>query len=372
MKRRSKSRTRATGHTRGARGARPKRASPRKKSAPRAGSRSAATAGAKSLPVLVTGGAGYIGSVAVRALLAAGERVVVLDDLSAGHRDAVPAQVPLVVADLRDAAALRDGLARRPFGSVMHFAACAQVGESVRDPRKYWANNVGGTMNLLALCLDRGVREFVFSSTCAVYGEPPAPALREDLPRAPVNPYGRTKAVIEEVLEDYGAAYGLRSFRLRYFNASGAAADGTVGERHDPESHLIPLALRAIGTGAPLSVFGTDWPTPDGTCVRDYVHVEDLADAHVAAIRRLRDGHPGGALNLGTGRGTSVREVIDAAGRAAGRPVPWREAPRRAGDPPFLVAAPGRAAEILGWTPRWTSIDAIVASAWAFEQRPKR
>ena len=320
-------------------------------------------------PVLVTGGAGYVGGFAVRALLAAGERVVVLDDLSTGHRETVPAGVPLVVANLRDAAGLRAALAGTDFSAVMHFAASAYVGESVTDPRKYWENNVGGTLNLLALTLDRGVRAFVFSSTCAVYGEPPVNALSEDLPRAPVNPYGRTKAVIEQVLEDYSAATPLRSFRLRYFNACGASADGKLGEDHAPETHLIPLTLRAAVSGTPLKVFGTDWPTPDGTCVRDYVHVEDLAAAHVSAIRRLREGHPGGALNLGTGHGASVRDVIDAAAKVTGRNVPWTPAPRRPGDPPFLVAAPGRAAEVLGWRPQWTSIERIVASAWAWHQQ---
>jgi UDP-glucose-4-epimerase GalE len=320
-------------------------------------------------PVLVTGGAGYVGGFAVRALLAAGEEVVVVDDLSCGHRETVPAGVPLVEVCLRDAAATREALRGVEFASVLHFAANAYVGESVRDPRKYWENNVGATLNLLGVCMDRHVREFVFSSTCAVYGEPPVESLREDLPRAPVNPYGRSKAVIEQVLEDYGVANGLRSFRLRYFNAAGAAEDGSLGEDHADEPHLIPLVLRATVTGRPLQVFGTDWPTPDGTCVRDYVHVEDLAAAHVAALRRLRDGHPGGALNLGTGRGTSVLEVIEAARRVTGRDVPWQAAPRRPGDPPFLVAAPGRAADVLGWKPRWTSIDRIVASAWAWHSR---
>lgn len=319
--------------------------------------------------VLVTGGAGYVGGFAVRALLAAGERVVVLDDLSAGHRETVPAGVPLVVVNLRDGPALREALRGVEFRSVMHFAANAYVGESVRDPRKYWENNVAGTLNLLGLCLDRHVHEFVFSSTCAVYGEPPVESLHEDLPRAPVNPYGRTKMVIEQALEDYGAANGLRSFRLRYFNASGASDDGLLGEDHEPETHLIPLVLRAVVSGDPLRVFGTDWPTPDGTCVRDYVHVGDLATAHVAALGRLREGHPGGALNLGTGRGTSVLEVIEAARRVTGRDVPWQAAPHRPGDPPFLVAAPGRAGSVLGWTPRWTSIDRIVASAWAWHSR---
>jgi UDP-arabinose 4-epimerase len=318
---------------------------------------------------LVTGGAGYVGSFAVRALLARGEKVVVLDDLSRGHRDAVPTSVPLVVADLRDRAATERALAPHAFDVVLHFAAYASVGESVADPRRYWENNVGGTLNLLALMLDRGVKRIVFSSTCAVYGEPGLEFLTEDLPHAPVNPYGRSKAVVEAVLRDYDAAFGLRSFRLRYFNAAGSDAQGSAGEDHAPETHLIPLAIGAARTGTPLQVFGTDWPTPDGTCVRDYVHVEDLADAHVAAVDRLRAGHAGDALNLGTGRGTSVRSVISAVERVGGRKVPWQAAPRRPGDPPYLVAGPGRAESVLGWRPRYTSIDDVVRTAWAWHVR---
>ena len=321
------------------------------------------------LNALVTGGAGYVGSFTARALAARGERVVVLDDLSRGHREAVPGGAQLVVADLRDRAATEKALAGVEFDVVLHFAANAYVGESVRDPRRYWENNVGGTLNLLALMLDRGVKRCVFSSTCAVYGEPPAKTLGEDLPHAPVNPYGRSKSAVESVLTDYDAAFGLRSFRLRYFNAAGADEKGAIGEDHEPESHLIPLAIRAARTGKPLPVFGTDWPTPDGTCVRDYVHVEDLAVAHVAAVDRLRAGHAGGALNLGTGRGTSVREIIDSVERVSGKKVPWEPAARRAGDPPYLVAAPGRAASVLGWSPRYTSIDDVVRSAWTWHLR---
>ncbi len=319
--------------------------------------------------VLVTGGAGYVGGFAVRALLAAGEDVVVLDDLSTGHADSVPAGVPLVVVDLKDRAAVRSALRGSRFDAVLHFAASAYVGESVTDPRKYWENNVGATMNLLAAAQENGVRNVVFSSTCAVYGQPAVKALSEDLPVAPVNPYGRTKLVIEQVLEDYSAAYGLRSFRLRYFNAAGADAAGSCGERHEPETHLIPLAFRAAITGKPLKVFGTDWDTPDGTCVRDYVHVEDLADAHVAAVRALRGGHAGGALNLGTGTGASVRQVIDAVAAATGKPVPWDPAPRRAGDPAYLVAAPGRAASVLGWRPSRSSLAQVVGTAWRWHSR---
>jgi len=321
------------------------------------------------MTALVTGGAGYVGQFTVRALLARGEKVVVLDDLSRGHREVVPAGVPLVVADLRDRAAIEKGLAPHAFDVVLHFAANAYVGESVTDPRRYWENNLGGTLNLLGLTLDRGVKRFVFSSTCAVYGEPDVAVLTEDMPHAPCNPYGRSKATVEAVLRDYDAAFQLRSFRLRYFNAAGADAAGTIGEDHATETHLIPLAIRAARTGKPLSVFGTDWPTPDGTCVRDYVHVEDLASAHVAAVDRLRAGHAGDALNLGTGRGTSVKEVIAAVERASGLTVPWTAAPRRPGDPPRLVAGPGRAADVLGWRARYASIDETVRTAWAWHSK---
>ena len=324
------------------------------------------------MSVLVTGGAGYVGSFSVHALVARGEDVVVIDDLSRGHREAVPAGVPLLIADLRDRAATEKALAAHEFDVVLHFAANAYVGESVKDPRRYWENNLGGTLNLLGLMLDRGVTRFVFSSTCAIYGEPALDVLTEDLPHLPVNPYGRSKATVEAVLADYDAALGLRSFRLRYFNAAGADEAGTIGEDHEDETHLIPLAIGAARTGKPLPVFGTDWPTPDGTCVRDYVHVEDLATAHVAAVDRLRAGHAGDALNLGTGRGTSVREVIAAVERASGLAVPWNAAPRRPGDPPRLVAGPGRAADVLGWRPKYASIDDTVRTAWTWhvKRRP--
>jgi len=321
------------------------------------------------MSVLVTGGAGYVGQFSVHALVRRGEKVVVLDDLSRGHREAVPAGVPLVVADLRDRAAVEKALAPHAFDVALHFAANAYVGESVVDPRRYWENNLGGTLNLLAVMLDRGVKRIVFSSTCAVYGEPGVPFLTEDMPHAPCNPYGRSKATVEAVLRDYDAAFGMKSFRLRYFNAAGADEAGTIGEDHATETHVVPLAIRAARTKKPLSVYGTDWPTPDGTCVRDYVHVEDLAAAHVAAVDRLRAGHAGDALNLGTGRGTSVREVIAAVERASGLTVPWTAAPRRPGDPAFLVAGVGRAGDVLGWRPRYTSIDDTVRTAWTWHVR---
>jgi UDP-glucose-4-epimerase GalE len=322
--------------------------------------------------VLVTGGAGYVGSFTVRALRDRGEDVVVLDDLSKGHRAALPAGVPLVRARIQDRAAVRRALRARPVDAVLHFAAHAYVGESVRDPWKYWSNNVLGTATLLEEVLAAGVPGFVLSSSCTVYGEPRVRRIAEDTPRSPVSPYGRTKAVCEQMLEDLAARGALRSFRLRYFNAAGAAADGTLGEDHDPETHLIPLAVAAATGGKPLVLFGDDYPTPDGTCVRDYVHVEDLAEAHAAAVERLRGGHPGGALNLGTGRGASVLQVVGAVEKALGAKVRLRRGPRRPGDPPFLVAAKGRAREVLGWEPRYASIGPIAETVAAWHrERPR-
>ncbi|MHC4923552.1 MAG: UDP-glucose 4-epimerase GalE [Planctomycetota bacterium] len=318
--------------------------------------------------VLVTGGAGYVGSFAVRALAERGEEVVVVDDLSEGHRGALPRGVRLHRFRLQDEARLRRVLTARPFDAVMHFAARAYVGESVRDPWRYWENNVRGTQALLGVVLEAKVPSFVFSSTCAVYGEPRRKRLPETLPRRPVNPYGRSKATCEQMLEDLDMAGKLRSFRLRYFNAAGAAADGTLGEHHDPETHLIPLAIAAASRRRTLTVFGDDYPTPDGTCVRDYVHVEDLAAAHVAALDQLRGGHGGGALNLGTGRGASVLEVVEAVEQVSGRKVRVKRGPRRPGDPPFLVAAPGAARDVLGWTPRYRDIRGTVETAWAWHR----
>ena len=322
--------------------------------------------------VLVTGGAGYVGSFAVRALAARGEKVVVYDDLSRGHRDAVPKGVPFVEGRLQDARRLGLALRARRIDAILHFAAYAYVGESVRDPWKYWENNAAGTAALLAAALRAKVPCFVLSSTCAVYGEPRVERIPETAPRAPVNPYGRSKAACEQMLEDLASTGAMRSFRLRYFNAAGAAADGSLGEHHDPETHLLPLALRAAARGTALAVFGTDYPTPDGTCVRDYVHVEDLAEAHAEAVDRLRDGHEGAALNLGTGKGASVLEVARAAEVVTGRKVRTEAAARRPGDPPFLVAAPGRAREVLGWTPAHRGVESIAATAWAWHRAHPR
>ena len=320
--------------------------------------------------VLVTGGAGYVGSFAVRALRASGEDVVVLDDLSEGHAWAVPEGVPLHRVSLRDRAAVREVFRGTRIDAVLHFAASAYVGESVRNPRKYWENNVGCALTLFGACIDHGVSRVVFSSSCTVYGEPEVEGpLGESLPLRPVSPYGRSKAAVEHVLADYERAHGLVSVRLRYFNAAGAALDGSLGEDHEPETHLVPLAIRAARSGEPISVFGTDWPTPDGTCVRDYVHVEDLADAHVAALGYLRGGGGSTALNLGTGTGTSVNAVLEAVGRCSGGPVPTRAAPRRPGDPAALVARPDRALDVLGWTPTRSDIDTVVESAWRWHVR---
>lgn len=315
--------------------------------------------------VLVAGGAGYIGSHAVKALRAAGHDVVVLDDLSAGHVDAV-AGVPLVRARVHDSAAVRAALRAHGIEAVMHFAAWLAVGESVRDPGKYYDNNVTGSLRLFDAMVAEGVRACVFSSTCAVYGEPVTLPLGEDHPHAPVNAYGESKLVVERALGHYGRAHGLRAIALRYFNAAGADPEGTLGEDHDPEIHLIPLAIDAARGGAPLQVFGLDYPTPDGTCQRDYVHVMDLADAHVRALDALAGGHAGGAYNVGTGRPWSVREVIDTVGRVVGRPVAWTPAPRRAGDPSALYAASGRIQADLGWRPVRSDLATIVADAAAW------
>lgn len=317
--------------------------------------------------VLVTGGAGYVGSHCVRRLVAAGHRVVVYDDLSSGHAGAVPDGVALVRADLGDLDTLSKALSGS-IDAVMHFAAHLDVGESVRAPLKYYANNVSNTVGLLRLMEACDVRRLVFSSTCATYGVPQALPIREDAPQQPINPYGRTKLAIEWALADCAVAWELAGCALRYFNASGAAADGSIGEDHDPEIHLVPLVLQAAaGRREHIGIFGTDYPTPDGTCVRDYVHVEDLADAHLSALEALEEGRFQ-AYNLGTGRGTSVREIIDAAGRVTGREIPVREAERRPGDPPVLYADPSRIQRALGWQPKYTRIDDIIATAWAWHQ----
>jgi UDP-glucose-4-epimerase GalE len=318
------------------------------------------------LNVLVIGGAGYIGSHAARALRRRGHQVLIYDNLSNGHAQ-LAAGFELIQADLADVTALTAALGR--VDSVMHFAAHAYVGESVRDPRKYFRNNVEAGLVLLNACLDCGIRRLIFSSTCAVYGVPEKVPITEQNPRQPVNPYGTSKLFFENALEAYDRAYGLKYAALRYFNAAGADESGEIGELHEPESHLIPLALQAATGARPaLEVFGTDYPTPDGTCVRDYIHVNDLADAHITALERLAQGADSLAINLGTGHGYSVKEVLAKVEQISGFKVPWHAAPRRPGDPPALVADPSLAAKLLHWKAT-RSLDEIVSSAWKWMQK---
>ncbi len=320
--------------------------------------------------ILVVGGAGYIGGVCARALARAGHDVVTYDDLSTGFAEAVTG--PLVRADLRDNDTLRRTLREGRFDAVMHFASRIAVGESVRKPTMYYGVNVAGTITLLEAMADAGVRALVFSSSAAVYGEPRELPIPEEHPMAPVSPYGRTKAMVEEMLADSRAAEGLRSASLRYFNAAGATEDGWLGEAHQPETHLIPLAIgAALGRRPPLSVFGDDYETRDGTCVRDYIHVEDLAAAHLLALDQLLQGSPGGSWNVGTGSGSTVYEVLDAVEATLGAPVPREVAPRRPGDPPALVAKADRIRAELGWEPRISGIDRIVADACRWARAPR-
>ena len=313
--------------------------------------------------VLVTGGAGYIGSHTVKALLAAGRDVVVLDNLAAGHRAAVPG-VPLVEAGIADAPAVRDTLRRHDVTAVMHFAASASVGESVADPHRYYLNNVVDTLALLGVVRDESVRHLVFSSTAAVYGVPEETPIRESHPTRPVNPYGETKLAVERALPHYERAYGLVAIRLRYFNAAGADPDAAIGEDHRPEHHAIPRALAAARGGPRFEVYGADYATPDGTCLRDYVHVSDLADAHVLSLAALEAGGPARAYNVGTGRPHSVLDVLASVERVTGRPPARTVAARRPGDPGVLHASSARIQDELGWRPRFADLDAIVETAW--------
>lgn len=318
--------------------------------------------------ILVTGGAGYIGSHCCKALAEAGFEPVVFDNLSTGHRETVR-WGPLVEGDVRDAAALRAAMAGARAEAIMHFAALALVGESTAHPERYYEVNVVGTLNLLNAMRDLELKSIVFSSTCAVYGEPERVPITEDLPKQPVSPYGATKHVCERMMDDFDSAHAVRSVRLRYFNAAGADPAAEIGEWHEPETHLIPLVLdAALGRRREIAIFGSDYPTPDGTAVRDYIHVVDLAQAHLAALRHLLAGGASQAFNLGTGRGASVREVIRAVEAVTGRRVPIVEAPRRAGDPPALVADPRRAEEILSWRAR-ADLAEMVKDAWNWHRR---
>jgi UDP-glucose-4-epimerase GalE len=324
------------------------------------------TVGEKFMRVLVTGGAGYIGSHTAKALARAGHEPLVLDNLTSGHRWAVK-WGRLLDWDLTDTEMLPQFLEKEDVEAVLHFAASLLVGESVKEPRKYFWNNVVNTLRLLDAMLEAGVKRIVFSSSAAIYGYPQKVPIPEDHPKQPVNPYGETKLAMERALQWYGNAYDLRWVALRYFNAAGADPDGELGESHDPEAHLIPLVIKAaLGRRPHVEIYGSDYPTPDGTAIRDYIHVTDLAAAHVRALEYLGDGGESRALNLGTGRGYSVHEVINAVGKISPRPVPFREGPRRAGDAPVLVADASQAGNALGWKPQHSGLETIIRNAWTW------
>jgi UDP-glucose-4-epimerase GalE len=321
--------------------------------------------------ILVTGGAGYIGSHTAKRLARAGYEVAVFDNLSRGHRDFVK-WGPLIEGDLSDTSLVRETLRWFRPAAVIHFAAFAYVGESVENPGLYYRNNVGGTLSLLEAMRQAEADSIIVSSTCATYGQPEQQPISEDAPQRPINPYGNSKLMMEQLCRDFGVACGLRSVALRYFNACGCDPDGEIGERHDPEPHLIPRILMAADGELPfLDVFGNDYPTPDGTCIRDYIHVNDLADAHIRAARYLIDGGLSDAFNLGTGRGASVQEVIQAAERVTGRRIPVRQAARRAGDPASLVADSQKANKTLGWRAGNSDLDAVISTAWDWHRKER-
>ncbi len=322
--------------------------------------------------ILVTGGAGYIGSHTVLALKQAGYEVLILDNLVYGHRDLVEQvlQVELIVGDTGDRDFLDKLFKSRNITAVMHFSAYAYVGESVSNPAKYYRNNVIGTITLLEAMLAAEVKKFVFSSTCATYGVPEVVPIPEDHPQNPINPYGATKLMVERILSDFNEAYDFKSVRFRYFNAAGADPSGSLGEDHNPETHLIPLVLQtALGKRESISIFGTDYPTNDGTCVRDYIHVSDLADAHVLGLEYLLKGGDSTFFNLGNGNGFSVKEVIEAARQITGKDIKAVECDRRPGDPPALIGSADKARKILGWQPQYTSIKDIMTHAWEWHQK---
>ena len=320
--------------------------------------------------ILVTGGAGYIGSHTVRALLSSKDfRPVVYDNLSTGHAESVPREVPLIRGDIRDVEATAEVLRKYDIQGVIHFAAFSLVGESMSDPAKYYENNVVGTFRLLQALQKAEVSKIVFSSTAAVYGEPEEYPIKENFPCSPTNVYGKTKLVIENIMKDFSSAYGLQYAALRYFNAAGASPDGTIGEDHNPESHLIPLILKtAQGIRDHISIFGTDYPTPDGTCIRDYIHVNDLADAHILALKYLLSAGESQAFNLGSQHGFSVREMIEAAKKITQVPFKVMEEDRRPGDPAILIASSEKAQHLLHWHPKHSSVEEIIASAWKWHQ----
>ncbi|QVL33617.1 UDP-glucose 4-epimerase GalE [Telmatocola sphagniphila] len=318
--------------------------------------------------VLVVGGAGYIGSHTVKLLQNQGYEVWVYDNLSMGHKESVSPDC-LIVGDLKDKDRLDHAIMIHRIEGVIHFAASAFVGESVTEPAKYYQNNVVNTLSLLEVVRKQGIKKFVFSSTCATYGTPDRVPITEDTPQNPINPYGETKLIVEKVLRDYARAYQIGYAALRYFNASGAAADGSIGEDHSPETHLIPLILETIlGKRKEIEIFGTDYPTPDGTCIRDYIHVDDLAQAHILALDILKPGQEI-KVNLGIGQGYSVRQVIAATEKVTGKKVKYKESPRRAGDPAELVANPAKAMKELGWKPKYLDIETIIETAWNWHRK---
>ncbi|MDM9382121.1 UDP-glucose 4-epimerase GalE [Chlorogloeopsis sp. ULAP01] len=322
--------------------------------------------------ILVTGGAGYIGSHTVLALKRAGYEVVILDNLVYGHRDLVEKalDVELIVGDTGDRTLLDNLFQSHEIAAVMHFSAYAYVGESVVDPAKYYRNNVVGTLTLLEAMLAASIKKFVFSSTCATYGVPNIVPIPEDHPQNPINPYGATKLMVEQILSDFDVAYDFKSVRFRYFNAAGADPNGLLGEDHNPETHLIPLVLlAALGKRESISVFGTDYPTTDGTCVRDYIHVSDLADAHVLGLEYLLKGGDSEIFNLGNGNGFSVKEVIEAAKQVTGKDIKVVECDRRPGDPPALIGSGDKARKILGWQPQYSALPEIITHAWQWHQK---
>ncbi|WP_159309869.1 UDP-glucose 4-epimerase GalE [Spiribacter roseus] len=322
--------------------------------------------------ILVTGGAGYIGSHACKALAEAGYTPIAYDNLVCGHSWAIK-WGPFEEGDIADRARLKEVITKYQPAAVMHFAAYAYVGESVQDPGKYYRNNVAGTLTLLEVIRDSGIDKFIFSSTCATYGIPESVPIREDHPQQPINPYGASKLMIERMLQDFDVAHGLRSISLRYFNAVGADSDGDIGEAHDPETHLIPLMLdAATGKRTAVTVFGDDYHTPDGTCIRDYIHVSDLADAHILALKALEDGAKTTAYNLGNGHGFSVKEVIKTAERVTGKVVPLEIGQRRLGDPSRLVGDSTRIRRKLGWNPRYAELQLMIASAWHWHVSAKK
>jgi UDP-glucose 4-epimerase len=325
--------------------------------------------------ILVTGGAGYIGSHAVLALKHQGYQVIVLDNLVYGHRELVERvlQVPLVVGDTIDRPLLDQLFNQHQIGAVMHFAAYAYVGESVTNPGKYYRNNVVGTLTLLEAMQAAGINKFVFSSTCATYGIPQTIPIPEDHPQIPINPYGKSKWMVEQILKDFSYAYGLKSVVFRYFNAAGADPQGNLGEDHNPETHLIPLVLlTALGKRDAIKIFGTDYPTEDGTCVRDYIHVCDLADAHILGLEYLLEGADTAIFNLGNGQGFSVQQVIDKAEVVTGKSIPQIATERRIGDPPLLVGSSAQAKSVLGWQPQYPELQEILSHAWQWHQKRHR